>query len=338
MPEIATRREFTVDRVNTLREELRHLKEHLGDFACVYATGSYGRCEASKYSDLDLFIVGKTLVTKSSDGRTRNSRSLSQIREIEVKAQLIKVARNFGFPEFSKDGKYLKFYSVHDFLDTLGTEDDDKENTFTARLLLLMESCALTEDGVCGVYKEIAEQVIDKYWKDYHDHKNDFMPAFFTNDIIRLWRTFCVNYEARTKDGTPEEKAERKMKNYKLKHSRIMTCFSSILYLLAAYKKRGTVTADDAFNMFSLEPTRRIEHLIQDDEISLARSALQMALEQYEAFLSTTNIPEQQLANQFLNEKRHAELTAAGNKFGDLISQALYEIGKNSDFYRTLIV
>ena len=40
--------------------------------------------------------------------------------------------------------------------------------------------------------------------------KDEFMPAFLANDILRLWRTFCVNYEARTQTEPAEKKAKRK--------------------------------------------------------------------------------------------------------------------------------
>lgn len=72
-------------------------------------------------------------------------------------------------------------HSVNDLTKTLGTPEDDHSNTFTARLLLLLESKALLEDAV---YNDIIEDVIAAYWRDYEDHKIDFMPAFVANDIF----------------------------------------------------------------------------------------------------------------------------------------------------------
>jgi hypothetical protein len=94
---------------------------------------------------------------------------------------------------------------VRDFTNTLGTEHDDVTNTFTARLLLILESCPLLE---VAVYQVVTEEVIAAYWRDYEDHKSDFIPAFLANDILRLWRTFCVNYEARTERQPDLEKAK----------------------------------------------------------------------------------------------------------------------------------
>ncbi len=42
-----------------LKEQLLAAEKFVGQKACVYVTGSFGRGEASKHSDLDLFIVGK---------------------------------------------------------------------------------------------------------------------------------------------------------------------------------------------------------------------------------------------------------------------------------------
>jgi predicted nucleotidyltransferase len=161
--------------------------------ACVYATGSFGRGEASKHSDLDLFILGRGDGKPGLDGKEGSA--LSRLDEILVKAELIEVTRQLKIPEFSGDGRWLVHYSLYDFTHTLGTPEDDVTNTFTARLLLLLESCPLVEDAV---YKEVTNDVIAAYWRDYEDHKSAFMPAFLANDILRLWRTFCVNYEART--------------------------------------------------------------------------------------------------------------------------------------------
>lgn len=125
---------------------------------------------------------------------------------------MIDVTKKHGIPEFDGDGKYLVHYSVDQLVSTLGTPNDDASNTFTARLLLLLESTAVLGEKT---YSDAIDDVIASYWGDYEKHKNNFVPAFLTNDILRLWRTFCVNYEART-DREPEEKRiKRKVKNYK---------------------------------------------------------------------------------------------------------------------------
>jgi predicted nucleotidyltransferase len=214
---LEARRSETTSRFEQLQKQLRAADQLAADKACVYATGSFGRGEASKYSDLDLFIVGRG---------NKNRRELSNLEEIRIKADLIEATKTLDIPEFSGDGEYLIHYTKQELVDTLGKPHDDASNTFTARLLLLLESKPLLGEKV---YKEAMSGVIAAYWRDYPDHKNEFIPAFLANDILRLWRTFCVNYEARTFTEPAEKRAKRKLKNYKLKHSRLLTCYSALL-------------------------------------------------------------------------------------------------------------
>jgi predicted nucleotidyltransferase len=162
--ELPRRRSYTQERIKVLREKLKSAEAIAAAKACVYATGSFGRGEASSHSDLDLFIVGKKNGRRGPDGKEGSL--LKGLDEILIKADLIEVTRELGIPEFSGDGRYLVHYSVHDFTKTLGTPEDDVTNTFTARLLLLLESCSLVEEAV---YKEVVEEVIAAYWRDYED-------------------------------------------------------------------------------------------------------------------------------------------------------------------------
>ena len=56
---LSDRRLQTANRIKTLRDKLSQAEEIASGKACVYATGSFGRCEASSHSDLDLFIVSR---------------------------------------------------------------------------------------------------------------------------------------------------------------------------------------------------------------------------------------------------------------------------------------
>lgn len=293
----------------------------------MYATGSFGRCEASQYSDLDLFIVGKV--------DDKGKRLLKRLDEICIKADLIEVTRILGIPEFSGDGKYLEHYTVHEFTKTLGTPEDDVTNTFTARLLMLLESCPLLETTVYG---DVTEDVVAAYWGDYEDHKKDFMPAFLANDILRLWRTFCVNYEARTARIPDEEKAKRKLKNYKLKHSRLLTCYSALLYLLAVFVQQGTVSPTNAADMIKLTPTQRLEWLLRQESLAHAHGTIDRLLAKYEDFLKATNAQENELVRRFLDKTASREYVRAAYEFGDLVFAALATIGEGSAFYRLLVV
>jgi hypothetical protein len=265
----------------------------------------------------------------------KQGRLLSKLDEVCIKAELIQVAREFRFPEFSDDGKYVVHYSVDDFTQTLGTPEDDVTNTFTARLLLLLESRALIGERV---YQEGLEDVVAAYWRDYEDHKIDFMPAFLANDILRLWRTFCVNYEARTERIPDREKAKGKIKNYKLKHSRLLTCYSGIMYLLAISVHQNTVSPQDALVMIAMTPTERLDWLGKQPELADARSTISKLLDQYESFLEATNVPGDDLIESFMDRELSNKYMQAAYVFGDLVYEVLTCIGKGSRFHRLLVV
>ena len=333
MGELAKRRSETAARIAVLRGRLTAAEALAEGKACVYSTGSFGRCEASSFSDLDLFIVGKKDGKPSPEGKEGSL--LKRLDEICIKADLIEATRELNIPDFSGDGRYLTHYSVHEFTKTLGTPEDDVTNTFTARLLLLLESRPLLEPTV---YREITEEVIAAYWRDYGDHKTDFIPAFLANDILRLWRTLCVNYEARTERVPEEEKAKGKLKNYKLKHSRLLTCYSGLLYLLATYGSEHAVSPSNAMAMIGLTPTERLEELLKRPELARAHDAIRKLLDQYELFLETTNASEKELIDKFTDETASKAYMVGAYKFGDLVFEVLTAIGNGNRFHRLLVV
>lgn len=338
MSELDKRRRYSTTKIIDIRKHFVDAAKFAAGKACVYATGSFGRREASEHSDLDLFIAGRSKRILRPDGTGYDfgpESLLSHLDEICVQGELIQASRSLGFPDFSGDGRYLDRHSIHEFTSTLGTERDDVANTFTARLLLLLESKPLLEDEI---YDEIVQGVIDSYWRDYQGHEQAFMPAFLANDILRIWRTFCVNYEARTAREPEDKKASGKLKNYKLKHSRILTCYSALLYLLALYSRRGTVTPSDAFEMTKLTPTERLEWLRDNPDVANAKDVINKLLGQYERFLQTTDFCEEQLINQFMNVEASHKYMAAAHEFGDSIFEAVNLIGNGNSFHRLLVV
>lgn len=320
------RRKETQGRIKRLRTKLADAEKLCQGKACVYATGSYGRGEASRHSDLDLFIVGHGSVEEPA---------LRWLDEILVKADLIDVTRQLHIRDFSGDGEYLKHYPIKKLVGHLGTPRDDVENTFTARLLLLLESSPLIGEAV---YHQITDEVIRAYWRDYEQNKNTYMPAFLANDILRMWRTFCVNYEARTQSEPAEEMAKKRLKNYKLKHSRLLTCYSALLYLLAVFTKSKTVSPTDAKNMISLTPTARLEWLLDQPHCKKAHTAIRNLIAQYEVFLSKTDAPEKELIELFKDKRKRTLHFGSKYAFGNSVSEVLEIVGQKSLFYRLLVV
>jgi hypothetical protein len=142
-------------------------------------------------------------------------------------------------------------------------------------------------------------------------------------------------------DDPPEKKAKRKLKNYKLKHSRMLTCYSALLYLLAVFHVEGTVTLQAAETMTKATPTERIEALEQlmgSDWTNEMGSASQELLEIYEKFLRTTDQGEQELLILFKNEQTAKEHAKKSYAFGDQIFKLIELIGAGNEFHRLLVV
>ena len=339
---LTERREQTQQRIDRLQHELKEVESLLNGNACVYATGSFGRHEAGETSDLDLFMVERVLREQDDPGSMK--KLVNNLDETIIKADLIRATRALQIPDFDGDGKYLSYYTVEDLIKTLGKRDDDQKNTFTARLLLLLEShCLIGSEQ----YNDVIRAVIKAYWRDYETHVDNFVPAFLLNDILRLWRTFCVNYEA---GRSGEDLAKHKVKNYKLKYSRLLTCYSAILYMLAVYKENRTVSPDDAFAMSALSPTARLEQrlkkeiksvrekIVEQETEAEVKQLLNHLLEKYCEFLEITSAGNDALQSKLADRDQAETQFNKAKTFGDIMAQAVQKMSDQSGLFRWVLV
>ncbi|WP_263588197.1 nucleotidyltransferase domain-containing protein [Sphingopyxis sp. GC21] len=275
-------RASALERLQQITRDLSGANDAFGTRACVYATGSFGRLEAGPDSDLDLFIVLET------DPSPPGKPLLNAVDEIKLKGALISAAEKNKLAKFDGGGRFLTSHKVGSFTEWLGSSEDDFRNTLTGRMLLLLESKPLVGNDT---YAKTIDLVIAKYFRDYAGHEDAFVPSFLFNDVIRMWRTFCVNYEFHRKEGD----SRNKIKNLKLKFSRMLTCYSGIVYLLAVYARDNRVRPDDVKAMIAISPTERLEAIVAADfglpENSAAtlKEAVHHALTSYSEFLGLTH-------------------------------------------------
>ena len=326
------RRNYSTEKILRLRSSLTGAERVLLSKACVYATGSFGRREAGQHSDLDAFIV--SVMQDESAAPADQKPALRVLDAILIQADLIKATRDLGLPDFDGDGRFLALHNVHSLVHTLGKPDDDANNTFTARLLLLLESYPLIGEDA---YNQVIGKVINKYWRDFKGHETCFRPAFLVNDILRLWRTFCINYEAKTENTPEQKKIARRVKNFKLKFSRLLTCYSAIAELLECYGENKTVTQADAVAMVKRSPTERIEEIIKKSSGQKATDFAQIK-ESYSDFLDRTKGGDDDLRNKFLDDGYKNDAMRRANDFADQVSRALKHYENGNDFYRIILV
>lgn len=303
----------------------------------IYVTGSFGRLEARfpRGSDLDLFFLYGPLDC-SPESR------LSQLTWFELAAELIRITRDLEFEEFSRDGAFLQVHNVWHIGKQLGSQHEDAENGFTARLLLLLESrYVLNEDLYLGFMK----QTVDFYYSDYLANRGTFRPTFLINDILRFWRTLCLNYEhkrsrKRREDGSDDPnapwRADSALDNLKLRFSRLSTCYSMVIALAA---EPTPVTPERVLQLCLTAPTERwviaAEHASPDarDE---AREKHESILEAYEYFLDQVS-DEAALKERLASHAERERTRQKAGEFGQLVSEFLLATCQG-DQLRTLLI
>lgn len=181
----------------------------------VFCGGSIARGEIGEKSDLDLFIT-------TDDN---SSTQLNYLGECIILADLININRKLKFPEFSNGGEYLKIHDIKDMIDSIGSRIEDSNNDFTVRLLMMLESQWLYKEAK---YKEYLKRVVEEYYREHTKIDQPLRPIFLLNDLLRYWRTLCLNYEAiRSDDKVPWRKS-----NINLKFSRMLTVFSTVIAII----------------------------------------------------------------------------------------------------------
>lgn len=302
--------------------ELPHSKAHPS--LCIYATGSLARREATEHSDLDAFFL------LSHD---EENRPLGRIRDVKILNAVLNAQDEANFPDFSNDGAYLKFLYIDDVIRCIGNRDDDYKNAFTARILLLTESCPLYSERN---YNSFRDKIIDVYFHDFHDHSEDFRPTFLLNDILRFWRTLCLNYEnaRHWRDEDDDIKsAKGHLDNLKLKFSRLNICYSFIAHLL---NQGRALARQNVLETAMLTPYERLKEIEKDSpEVSEIVSNL---LVEYEWFLKATDRPRDDCLDWISKQDNRNEAFSHASRHVHQMGRLVREIADKNGYLRYLIV
>ena len=310
-----TRASYSQVRLDELRNRINDLDE-VSDLPnlTIFSVGSYARLEASKYSDIDMFFLCDGNKDKILEPRTNSLRLFGK---------MIETIKTMGFPKFSNDCQYLTILHTEDILIHLGSPRDDHENYFTVRMLLLLESHCLYGNDT---FQKITADIVKSYFKDYPDHKETFQPMFLLNDICRFWKTLLLNYEnkrngSKNIDDPENIKTRQRVRNFKLKHSRMTTCFATIV-ALGCYQV--PVTEKDVIELTKLTPHERLE-LIKEMMPAVTREVNEV-LDGYAWFLEITGSPTEELEAHFCDNTKRTEMFNKANEYGDSMFKLLQAI------------
>ena len=165
--------------------------------------GSYARREATQGSDLDLFYLYTS----------------TKPLELSLKEGFDQIVVGLGFRLPSTGGVFSGALSTAELMKNIGGMDDTN-TSITRRLLLMLEGDWL--------YNKIEFDLLRQ--RLFERYVNDQIPdekicLYLLNDIIRYWRTICVDYEHKI----TEDKKPRGIRLVKLRFSRLMLIFAGIL-------------------------------------------------------------------------------------------------------------
>lgn len=302
---ITLRREYSKERTqNLIKAFAEGIDPQKFLTRSIFVAGSFARLEASEHSDIDLFF----LHTGDTDTDT-DEELFTKSEEIVNKCNFLPLTR-----------KYLKSHETYDIRNKIGSADEDYENYFTTRMLLLLEGRPIYNKHI---YDTFLEDIINVYFADYHSHSDNFRPIFLVNDIIRYWKTLCLNYENRRHQY--EDSIQAKVKNFKLKFSRLNLCFSTITYLFCLVSP----SPEQVLELVKMPP---IDRLIRVGKfVPDAQPNIDSIIEKYVWFLSQTALTTNELNELFQTKKSKALMFRKGNEFGDEYYKLIQKIDGSNE-------
>lgn len=178
----------------------------------IVTLGSLARGEATDGSDLDWFVL--------HDGPAHQEPTKVLPTAKERLEQL-------GLPPPSPAGPFARIVNASELVQYIGLEEDTNKNV-TQRVVLLLESTPVIHEDI---HRGVVECVLRRYLEDIElraPGSGRFVPQFLLNDIVRYWRTVCVDYQAKKR----LEERKWALRNVKLRHSRKVLFAGSLATLL----------------------------------------------------------------------------------------------------------
>ncbi len=196
--------EYSVNRIKEFQKEINEKLKDRKEVFCVILIGSYGRLEASKLSDVDFLIVFK--------------------EDLENKVQI----KNIIIDYFKINKRFDKVscfscLDLNELTHNIGGSDDSNDN-LTSRILLILESIPIHNEKF---YNEVLNSLFNHYLEECIRDNNKF-PQFLINEIMRYWRTLCIDYRYKK---TEQDKSFT-IRVLKLRIFRKIEILSSILILI----------------------------------------------------------------------------------------------------------
>jgi hypothetical protein len=228
-PNLIGARALTARRLASTRDRLAAVQ--IDADACVAFFGSWGRRELTERSDDDWAVLVNAA-----------ERPRAQPTPERIEAALEADRRKPG-----AQGVFGDTVFCDHLVERIGLDADDNKN-LTRRMLLLLESVAVINEAAHDACRQrVLNGYLDDSIKDYRP------PRFFLNDLIRYWRTICVDFVGKEREGAGQKWG---LRNLKLGTSRKILFAGGLLPILLCHrymaKDIGAFLAD-AFEMPSVD-------------------------------------------------------------------------------------
>lgn len=234
-------------------------------------SGSFARREATQGSDVDLFF----LATGSEVSSVRDKQA--------VLRELLKADFNMKLPAIG--GVFHEPLPVDKIFEIGGLNDDNA--TLTRRMLLLLEGEWVFGDaGFHSVRRRLLEQYL------HHRPGADKICMFLLNDVIRYWRTICIDLEHKVRHNNKA----RDIRLIKLRFSRMLLYASGVLAIGEGYDLSSDEKLEGLQTLLGEYPIDRIRSVVGEKA--------EPVLDLYADFLTALDTP---AVRQALEEDQESE-------------------------------
>lgn len=242
--------------------------------------GSLARNECTSKSDIDWTLL--------VDGQTKPSHS-------DITDLIRNKLEEAGFESPGTTEMFGNFTSSHEVTNNIGGANDTNHN-LSKRILLLLESDKISlnpsGDNTGTAYERVIRGIIERYIDNdssfYPDRKTRAnVPRFLLNDIIRFWRTICVDFANKQTEQGGKKWA---LRNLKLRMSRKLIYTKGILMCFDSYN--DSQLSQDAIkeNLRKMASEKTLDFIVASIlKQGLDEKHIVSLLDAYDSFLGILN-------------------------------------------------